>query len=135
MPFESLIVAGRVAMLLVALQCTGILLGWAVGIALGSVLPIPSVSDRVFQVLGAVAGGFFATGSGARIGAVRPALRLALSAVSILIAVACFLLGPRPGVDGVRGDFLGHIGQRMIWWGLAAYVLVLALRLPALPKK
>ncbi len=122
-------------MLLVALQCTGVFLGWAGGVALGAVLSIPFLSDRVFQILGAVAAGFFATGTVARIAAVRPAIRLALSAVSILIAVACFQLGPSPDADGLRGDFLGQIARRVVWWGFAAYLVVLALRLPTLPKK
>ncbi len=135
MPFRSLIVAGRVAILLVALQCTGIFLGWAGALALSAVLPIPSLSDRVFQILGAVAAGFLATGSVARVGAVRPAMRLALSAVSVLIAVACFQLGPSPDADGLRGDFLGAIARRVAWWGCAAYLLVLALRLPTPAKK
>ncbi len=135
MPFDSLMVAGRVALLLVALQCAGGLLGWAGGVALGTITPIPLLSDGVLLVTGAVATGFFATGSAARIGTVKPSLRLALSTVSILVALGCFRLGPSPDTDGVRGDVLAHLARRLTLWGTIDYLLVLALRLPRMRER
>ena len=135
MSFDSLIVAGRVALLLVALQCAGSLLGWAGGVAVGAILPIPLLSDGVSLVLGAVAAGFFATGGAARIRSVTPALRVALSTASILVALGCFRLGTGPNIDGLPGDVLAHLAQRFALWGIVAYFLVLSLRLQKLPKK
>ena len=135
MPLKSIIAAGRVTLLLAALQCTGSFLGWAIWVLLGTVLPIPWWLDPAGFILGAVAAGFFASGGAARVGPMKAASRLGLSASSVLIALACFRLGPRPNVEGLPGDLVIHLVQRFVLWMIGTYLLVLSFRLTPAPRK